>query len=136
MSLGDPNEPRGEDMKIYRGPRTKDFSDDSHELVDTKNLAEISPWHASIRVAVNLSKEPLDRQAIGHIEFEPEDVLSLLATLIEGLRQRSAELDQAQELLGSFRSAILDIRFEASQDDPGRLKKIHEIADAAFKLSP
>jgi hypothetical protein len=63
-------------MIVYRGPSTKEFYDDSHEIVDVKKLADsLKPWHSTAKVAVNLSKDGIERQAVGTIEFDPNDIL-------------------------------------------------------------
>jgi hypothetical protein len=126
-------------MKIYRGPSTKDLSDDTHELVAQKDLTpDSAPWHARTRVRVNISKDAHERQAVAHIEFEPADVFALEKSLWEGLKKRSDELDVIKQELATLRSAMKEICNIAIlgdlSGDPNAITKVRSKAKSALGI--
>ena len=84
-------------MKIYRGPSSKPFTDESHELVSTTDLAKVTKlWHDSIVFQANITKEPIERQSLAHVVLNSADVLTLHSTLLTGLLARSANLEKLE----------------------------------------
>lgn len=75
----------GEKMKVYRGPSSKDFSDDTHQLVSNNELSkDMKPWSGHYMTSANLTKEVApERQAIAHIGLSESDVLALYRALID-----------------------------------------------------
>ncbi|HDR9202080.1 TPA: hypothetical protein QDB48_003412 [Burkholderia vietnamiensis] len=72
-------------MKVYRGPSSKDFSDDTHQLVSSNELSkEMKPWSGQYMTSANLTKEVApERQSIAHIGLRESDVLALYRALID-----------------------------------------------------
>ena len=97
-------------MRIYRGPRWKDFyegDDESpHSLVDEVPVPP-SPWSSTTVIRANVSKNAEERVAVIHIEFEVSDVLNLHRGLLEGLIARS---EQAERTISALRQTLRDVR--------------------------
>lgn len=90
-------------MKIYRGPSSKDLSDDAHELVARANIKELlSAWHETAVIRANISKDAVERQAVAHVIIDVNDTLALHTRLLEGLLVRSANLDKAEARLANI----------------------------------
>ena len=101
-------------MKIYRGPSSKEFSDDLHELVDTKDLGGIAPWVGSFCFPVNITKDPSERQAVAHLDIQEADVLNLYQAMIKGWEQRVQTHDLLDREVRALREALSQIRISAS----------------------
>jgi len=81
-------------MKIYRGPKSKDFGDNSHELVDTKDLSsDTERWTVSKIVETNITKDGIERQAVTNIVLEEGDVVALYQGLIKGWQEKIGTFD-------------------------------------------
>jgi hypothetical protein len=94
-------------MKIYRGPSSKPFSDESHELVYTTDLAKVTKlWHDSVVFQANITKEPVERQSLAHVVLNSEDVLTLHSTLITGLLARSANLEKMERKIDKVKQNL------------------------------
>lgn len=70
-------------MKIYRGPKTKRFDDDSHILVDEKQLGVSGTWEKDKNIIFNITKDGTEREAVGTIRFSEEDIEKLYFSLIQ-----------------------------------------------------
>ncbi len=72
-------------MKVYRGPNSKDFGDDTHQLVSSNELSkDMKPWSGHYITSANLTKEVApERQSIAHIGLSEADVLALYRALID-----------------------------------------------------
>jgi hypothetical protein len=85
-------------MKIYRGPSTKTLDDSSHELVSSIDTERSATFvNGSVVLIANVTKEPIERQAVAHLELDSDDVLALQRRMLTGLLARSAELDRLKE---------------------------------------
>lgn len=116
-------------MDMYRGPRDKDFQDDSHKRVHTEDLsARKWSWHTGVWIgAFNLSKDPREWQVVGHLHLERKEVLALHEGLIRGLLERSERLDAVEKSLVTMRDALWQIAMSNSAD------AMKEIANKALK---
>jgi hypothetical protein len=84
-------------MKIFRGPSTKPLHDESHELVSTINVKQSASYiNGTVVVLANVTKEPLERQAVAHIQFEDEDIFALHQRYIAGLVAKASALEEAK----------------------------------------
>ena len=84
-------------MKIFRGPSTKPLQDEAHELVSEIDVKKFSSYiDGSVLVIANVTKEPLERQAVVHIEFKAEDIFALHERLLAGLTAKASALEEAR----------------------------------------
>ncbi|KUY86209.1 hypothetical protein [Burkholderia sp. RF4-BP95] len=72
-------------MNVYRGPSSKDFGDDTHQLVSSNELSkDMKPWSGHYMTSANLTKGVApERQSIAHIGLSEADVLALYRALID-----------------------------------------------------
>jgi hypothetical protein len=89
-------------MKVYRGPDSKPYSDDTHEHVSTvsgqvlhKGLAMRAP------IKVNISKDARERQAVCHLLFEEEDFVPLIEALLVRMKDHQKTLRQMRTAIQS-----------------------------------
>lgn len=77
-------------MRVYRGPSSKEFNDDSHEKVDDQDLTCFDrKWTGTLRFRVNVTKDISERQAVAHVELNDSEILSLHKGLVDGLYEKS-----------------------------------------------
>ncbi len=126
-------------MKIYRGPKSKDFGDDSHELTDTKDLShDTERWTVRKIVETNITKDGIERQAVTNIVLEEGDVVALYQGLIKGWQEKigafdaltKEALERKQALDQIYRIARLRNPKEA---DAEVITKIMSIAESVLK---
>lgn len=85
-------------MKVYRGPKSADFSADAHQLVDAPEIKrQMSLWHDQVLIRADLSKDAQERFSVAHIALDASDVMAMHSALIAGLASRSANLDKARK---------------------------------------
>jgi hypothetical protein len=100
-------------MRVFRGPSTKDFGDDTHQLVEERDLSkDVKPWSDNYVFQANLTKEPLaERQAVAHVTLSEDDVIGIHRALMdEKLRQYKSARDRIKSLEGQLmqiRQALL-----------------------------
>ena len=122
-------------MKVYRGPNSKDFQDDTHQLVSSNELSEgMRPWSGHYWTEANVTKE-IDprRQSVAHVGLSEADVLALHRALIE---EKLRQFDELQAENGRFRkktmkleTKIIDLKFIAvvpGYSDEERIAKLRE----------
>ncbi len=84
-------------MKIFRGPSTKPIQDEAHELVATVNIRQSASYiDGKVVVLANVTKEPLERQAVAHIQFDSDDIFALHQRYIAGLVAKASSLEEAK----------------------------------------
>lgn len=109
-------------MKIFRGPSSKAFSDDSHELVATTDIgAATQIWHDAVLLRANITKEMNERQAVAHIQLDASDVLSLHSKLLTGLLSRSANFDKTEARIGRILQQLYIIYEKVDAIDDGEI---------------
>ena len=102
-------------MKVYRGPSTKEIWDDSHEIVDRKDLSKgLGPWTDTTSIKVNITKDISERQAIAHIEFAEADVLGLYQAMVQGWKEEAQALKEMRKEVHFLRQALREIHEKAS----------------------
>lgn len=96
-------------MKIYRGPKTTEHLNASHELVDAIDLTGPSgrwgPEERTHRVRFNITKDGPERQAVATAEFLPEEVAQLSTTMVQaalGQWRRADRQDADLKALSAF----------------------------------
>ena len=100
-------------MKVYRGPASTKFSHDSHALVARVAAEKIeSAIKNNTAIKFNVSKEPSDRQAVGHIAFEDSDIVPMAKGVL-------ARLVEQQELVEEIRKCLV-----SGVDDSAKITKI------------
>jgi fructose 1,6-bisphosphatase len=106
-------------MKVYRGPSTKPFHDDTHEHVSTVSAEELEESLAEGSViSFNITKEVNERQAICTTYFESQDVIPMINGIISRLLRQ-------QEAL----SEIKKIAKKKKLDAAGKIEAIQAIID-------
>lgn len=125
-------------MRIFRGPSTKDLSDDSHEEVASINLSEVlPPWDSAVHVRANITKDAIERQAVAHVEFTRDDLLALHGRFVEGLITRADEYDGAYKRVIELTVALMRISHYRSdvnsRDALGLVQEMIDIAEKALK---
>jgi hypothetical protein len=84
-------------MKVYRGPSSKPFTDDTHELVSRvppEQLEEGIRSKALIRF--NITKEGNERQAVCTAQFEDGDIIPMISGLLARLNANQDCIKQIQ----------------------------------------
>lgn len=126
-------------MKIYRGPSSKDLSDDSHEQVDEQDLSNSKEkWVGSKKFKVNITKNILARQSVAHVELMDKDILSLHQGLISGIYDKALQVDWLTIKVKYYESALEKIltkiklnTFKVKPDETIQL--IKDIAEECLK---
>lgn len=102
-------------MKIFRGPISRDFPDDSYELVDTHDFSkEESAWVKNKTILLNISKEANERQSAAQLILEENDILALHHGLILGLREQTMQCEKIKKQISILTKALSDISMIAS----------------------
>lgn len=125
-------------MKIFRGPSTKPFDDVAHELVaDIDSTKSGSFVRDSVVVLANVTKEPNERQAVAHIQFDSADVLALHRRLITGLTSRSNELEEMKRRMevASQKLYALFNQMEGMDSEELLGTKVEEVRDVVGTLA-
>lgn len=96
-------------MKIFRGPKEKDYDDDSYEMVCDEELSKEKNWDELGRFGpFNLSKQDAEVRGVsGYIEFGHEDIIALHGRMLSKLIDQSKKLHAANLQL---RSAFFGLR--------------------------
>ncbi|MBQ5964297.1 hypothetical protein [Massilia sp. ZL223] len=106
-------------MKIFRGPSSKPFLDDSHELVSRVKPHDLEKGvRDKALIKFNITKDGLERQAICTAQFEDDDLIPMINGLV-------ARLSGQQDALKEIKKTILDKG--ASNDQ--KMLKIGEIME-------
>jgi hypothetical protein len=96
-------------MKVYRGPSSKPFYDDTHEFVSRVKPEELQEGiRSKALIRFNITKEGYERQAVCTTQFEDADIVPM----IDGLVFR---LKMGQEALAKIRDAMENKELSDSQ---------------------
>lgn len=88
-------------MRVYRGPSSKPFEDDSHVPVDQVKPEELEKGirsNAFIRFDIN--KDAYERQAVCTIQFEEADMIPMISGLLSRLANQQECLAKIRAILG------------------------------------
>jgi hypothetical protein len=89
-------------VKVYRGPSSKPFRDDSHEFVSQVSSEQLEEGISSkALIKFNITKEANERQAICTAVFEDADFIPMISGLLSRLKLN-------QEAIAKIRSAVDD----------------------------
>lgn len=72
---------------------TKEFADDSHELVDKRDIQNVKPWTSTFSIQVNITKDPVERQSVATLQFTESDIDVLYQALVKGRENQSQTLE-------------------------------------------
>lgn len=112
-------------MKLYRGPASKDFSDDTHERVATHDFSkDRTPWDRELRVRLNASKDPIERRSVAHVVLEQDDVLALHEGLMAGLVGKAKQAEALNMKNVQLRAVLLSIQRKLEQANPDEHHKL------------
>jgi hypothetical protein len=102
-------------MKVYRGPKSTEFGDDTHKLVDEPDIKKsLRLWHDEVLIRADVSKEAQDRFSVAHVSLDASDVLALHSALTAGLAARSANLTKAENRIAEAKQ-VLNSMYEVLQ---------------------
>lgn len=108
-------------MKIYRGPKTKPFVDDTHELVAKVSPEELEKGvREKARMTFNISKDGVLREAVCTAIFEDSDLVPVANGLLARLALQQTCIAKVQKIVGD----------KATTND----EKIQKISTALAKL--
>lgn len=125
-------------MKVYRGPKTKDFIDGSHEKVDEQEIKDIQPWTDEIKLQVNATKDAQgkERQSVVTLVFKESDIDCLYKSLAVGRSNKSKALESANSQIRELEAAIDGIKRIAllapMQGETETIKKVLKVARNAL----
>jgi len=89
-------------MKIYRGPSTKPFWDNTHELVSSIPSEKLE---ASIRdgtyIKFNITKDINERQAVCTAHFDNEDIVPMINGLMSKLKSQQTALLEIKKIMAN-----------------------------------
>jgi hypothetical protein len=123
-------------MKIFRGPSTRLLEDAAHELVSEIDTEKSGSFlDDSVVVVANLTKEPNERQAIAHVQFNAADILALHRRLLTGLTAKSNDLDKLTARMHEASQALYRLyqRLDEDRSDSSAYKD--RLADLESKLA-
>lgn len=87
-------------MKVYRGPSSKPFYDETHEFVSRVPPDQLEEGiRSKALIRFNITKDGYERQAVCTAQFEDDDVIPMIGGLL-------ARLKLNQECLGKIRAAM------------------------------
>lgn len=96
-------------MKIYRGPRTQNFCEDSHELVSCIEPNDLKDGIIEkSHIKFNITKNAVERQSICTAIFEESDMIPMLDGLI-------CKLKLGQEILIEIKSITSNKELSAEE---------------------
>ena len=112
-------------MKLYRGPASKDFDDETHQLVATHQFpTDRKAWANRTAVRLNASKEAIERQSVAHVVLEQEDVLALHEGLMAGLVEKARHADALKLQNMRLRAALAKVQEKLKKANPEDFDKL------------
>ena len=88
-------------MKVYRGPSSKPFSDESHEFVSRVKPEQLEKGISSkARIRFNVTKRLYERQAVCTAQFEEADLIPMISGLLSRLTSQQEGLGKIKEIMG------------------------------------
>ena len=74
-------------MKVYRGPNSTPFYDDSHEFVSRVSPSELEDGiRSNALIRFNITKDGIERQAVCTAQFEEDDIIPMIGGLLTRLK--------------------------------------------------
>lgn len=87
-------------MKVYRGPYSKPFWDDSHEFVSRIQPEELEKGiRSDALIRFNITKDGTERQAVCTARFEDEDMIPMISGLLSRLSSQQERLAEIKEIM-------------------------------------
>lgn len=87
-------------MKVYRGPQSKPFWDDSHEFVSQVKPEELEKGISEkAYITFNISKDYVERQSICTTQFEDEDIVPMIRGLLSRLSLQQSAIVSIKKIL-------------------------------------
>lgn len=125
-------------MHIFRGPASKKFDDESHKLVESKDLSKkVYPWTNQFLVEANISKESTEKYSTANILISDTDVIALHQSLVSGMREKVKKFDDQEKLISELKNSLEEIINSAISGMTSEykcldLQKIKDIAQKAI----
>lgn len=89
-------------MKVFRGPSSKNFMDDTHELVSKVTPQELEKSITSgANIRFNINKDAIERKAVCTVQFEDEDIVPMISGLLSKLKVQQVTLRQIKNIMGN-----------------------------------
>lgn len=90
-------------MKVYRGPESKPFYDETHEFVSRISPEQLEEGiRSKSQIRFNITKEAVFRQAVCTAVFEEEDLLPMAGALIDRLQASQSALSEIKKVCGAI----------------------------------
>lgn len=87
-------------MKVYRGPSSKQFHNESHELVAEIPPTKLEEWvRTSALFQFNISKESNQRQAVCTAKFEEADMIPMIQGLLARLSAQQLSIAKIRDIV-------------------------------------
>lgn len=101
-------------MKIFRGPSSKPYWDESHELVARVGPSDLQNGiRSNALIRFNITKDGSERLAVCTARFDDEDIVPMISGLL-------ARLERQQSWLKAVKESLND----DSKDDRQKLESI------------
>jgi hypothetical protein len=87
-------------MKVYRGPSSKPFEDESHQFVSqiTPEILEEGIRSDSL-IKFNITKDGYEREAVCTVRFEEADLIPMINGLLSRLTRQQERLKKIKDLM-------------------------------------
>ncbi|WPG36733.1 hypothetical protein [Variovorax sp. EBFNA2] len=87
-------------MKVYRGPKSKPFYDDTHELVSTITSKQLEAGVKSgALIRFNVTKDGPERQSVCTARFEDADLMPMINGLVAHLAGQQTKLAEVRAVV-------------------------------------
>jgi hypothetical protein len=89
-------------MKVYRGPSSKPFYDDTHEFVSRVHPQQLEEGiRSKALIRFNITKDGYKRQAVCTAQFEDADIVPMIDGLVFRLKLGQEILAKVREIMAS-----------------------------------
>ena len=87
-------------MRVYRGPSSKPFIDDTHELVSRVTPEQLEEGiRSKALIRFNVTKEGLERQSVCTAQFEDGDIIPMISGLLARLNANQNCIKKIQSIM-------------------------------------
>jgi hypothetical protein len=101
-SIGHQLRQEGFRMRVYRGPSSKPFIDDTHELVSRVPAEQLEEGiRSKALIRFNITKEGYERQAVCTAQFEDGDIIPMISGLLARLNANQNCIKKIQATMNS-----------------------------------
>jgi hypothetical protein len=89
-------------VRIFRGPSSKPFWDDTHELVSRVKPAELEKGvRDKALIKFNITKDGYERQAVCTAQFEEDDLVPMINGLVARLSGQQGTIKEIKKIIAN-----------------------------------